>query len=425
MGGFFNGVQISDDLMTGVTPQARNTFLWRHVIVAVVVAAGIAGCSTSEPGSSAAPDAAGKADPTAVAPVSFPFVNGTVSTPGTRVYLAGGLTSDSRPGGGDLQGNPEVVRLGADAVPDLRWTLDLGADQMLRSASVVELLAGRVLVANACSGIGWTDDAGLACGPTTPAVWRLDADGSTERLELAGALLDGGGGPEASWVSVAGTLDGMPLLAARSTTVESVGADLVRLYTLDIATGSTTEVASPAPMQRPGQVCAASDGTLRVVEARVSDVATIDGFRVHQRRPDATWQAGEWMTIEPPVSLNAAMDCVGSAIAVYEPWNARMALIDPSTGSVAEVSPDPDWAAAGQVSVRSTHGRLLVATVGEDLTTVSYRWVDPDGTITAIDHGAAELHRPNVPTPVVVEGELWDITGLVAEQPGIETMALG
>jgi hypothetical protein len=119
------------------------------------------------------------------------------------------------------------------------------------------------------------------------------------------------------------------------------------------------------------------------------------------------------------------MDCVGSAIAVYEPWNARMALIDPSTGSVAEVSPDPDWAAAGQVSVRSTHGRLLVATVGEDLTTVSYRWVDPDGTITAIDQGAAELHRPNVPTPVFIKGKVWDITGLVAEQPGIETMALG
>ena len=399
----------------------------RVASVSLCLPIAVASCSSSEP--SAVPRTTRSPEPgssRSADAVVFPFVNGTVSSPGTSVYLAGGLTADSRPRRsiGTATGNPEVVRLGPGAVPDLRWTIDLAPDEMLRSAAVVELLAGRFLAANRCSGIGWTEDAGWHCGPTAPAIWRLNKDGSGELVRLSGPLLDREPGTFGTWISIVGTLDGLPLITAREAVTETVGADLVQLYQLDVETGATSKVTLPVPLQREGQACTAEDGTLRLLEARVAPDATVDAVRVHHRRPDATWSAGPWVPLDAPFSLNAELACVGDVIAAYETYGNRMALINGATGQARDVILDREWEAATRITVRRFNDRLLVAAESEDLTTASYRWVDARGTVTPFGSEQAQLHRPNIPTPVLLNNEVWDITGLVAGQPGLAAIPL-
>lgn len=399
----------------------------RVTSVSLCLPIAVASCSSSEP--SAVAPTTRSPEPGAALPVArvvFPFIRGTVSSPGTSVYLAGGLTADSRPRGGvgTGTGNPEVVRLGARAVPDLRWTVDLAPDEMLRSAAVVELLAGRVLVANRCSGIGWTRDTGWHCGPTAPAMWRLTEEGSAEPVRLSGPLLDRDPGTFGTWVSIVGALDGLPLVTAREALTETVGADLVQLYQLDVETGATRQVTHPVPLQREGQACTAGDGSLKLIEARVAPDATVEAVRVHHRQSDATWSTGPWVTLDPPFTLNAELICVGEEIAAYETGGNRMALINGATGQVRDVILDSDWDAATRISVRRFNDRLLVAAEGADLTTASYRWVDARGTVTPFGSEQAQLHRPNIPTPVLLNNEVWDITGLVAGQPGLAAVPL-
>ncbi len=387
----------------------------------------VASCSSTEP--SAVSPTSRSLEPGTASPageVAFPFVNGTLSSPGTSVYLAGGLTADSRPSGGigTGTGNPEVVRLGAGAVPDLRWTLDLEPDEMLRSAEVVELLAGRFLVANRCSGIGWTEDAGWRCGPTTPAMWRLAKDGSVEQVRLSGPLLDGDPGAFGTWVSVVGTLDGLPLVAERQVLPETAGADLVQIYRVDVATGVSSRVDLPVAIQRENQACTAGDGSLKVIEATVAPNAAVGAVRVHHRRTDSSWGAGPWVELDPPFTLNAGLVCVSEQIAAYETYGNRMALLNGADGQLRDITVDPQWEAASRISVRRFGDRLLVAAEGEDLITASYRWVEPDGTVTPLGGAPGELHRPNIPTPVLLGDEVWDIAGLVADQPGLGAIPL-
>ena len=69
---------------------------WAVPTVVVGLASAVSGCSSDEPTSAPAARPSADASPArSVSEVTFPFVDGTVSTAGAHAFLAGGLTPDN------------------------------------------------------------------------------------------------------------------------------------------------------------------------------------------------------------------------------------------------------------------------------------------------------------------------------------------